>query len=429
MPSRPNILFLFTDQQARQAISASGNPHVHTPHMDSIATQGVRFELSYCTSPVCGPSRSSLLTGLMPHETGVNVNMQKQKPGIPTMGGIFGDAGYATAWAGAWGRLDDGISGFEDLTRDRRSPKWSGWVGEQLDGAIADQAIEFLRRPHERPFLLGVSLVNPHDICWWVRRKPVEHPNVDAFPPLPANFGVDPEEPGLVQWCRGRPTYGEENQYTRDWDANQWRAYLHEYYRLIQLADGEVGRILQVLRECGLEENTLIVFTSDHGEGMAAHRWISKLILWENPVSVPLIVSWKGVTPPGVVNRTHLASGTDVLPTLCDYAQVTAPQCTGISLRPCIEDPATAGREYLVCELGADRDDLSKKGRMVRTARYKYMAFSEGSNPELLFDMETDPGETRNLAHDPGIRQELTNHRRRLDEWIARTDDAFEVQV
>lgn len=124
MPAQPNILFIFTDQQSRSAISACDNPHLHTPHMDSIAANSVRFELDYCTSPVCGPSRSSLLTGRMPHETGVNVNMQKEKPGIPTMGKIFGDAGYTTAWAGAWGRLDGDLPGFKDLSPDRHCPMW-----------------------------------------------------------------------------------------------------------------------------------------------------------------------------------------------------------------------------------------------------------------------------------------------------------------
>ncbi len=394
--------------------------------MDSIAANGVRFELAYCTSPVCGPSRSSLLTGRMPHETGVNVNMQKGKPGIPTMGEIFGGAGYTTAWAGAWGRLDGDLPGFKDLSPDRHSPMWESWLGNQLDSLIADQAIGFLQREHDRPFLLAVSLVNPHDITWWVRRKPVHCLNVDKFPPLPENFDVDPSEPELIQWCRERTEYGEENLYTKDWDADQWQAYLNTYYRMVERADREIGRILQVLRERGLENDTIIVFTSDHGEGMAAHRWVAKLALWENPVSVPLIVSWPGVTPTGVVDGTHLVSGVDILPTLCDYAQVSlqAP-CTGISLRPWIENPTTPGRPFVVCEFTADRKDLSKQGRMLRTARYKYVAYSGVQPSEMLFDMETDPGETRNMVHDSASTQTLAHHRRLLCEWTENTNDDF----
>ena len=318
---RPNILFIMTDQQTLRAMSAYGNQYLGTPHMDSIAANGVRFANSYCTAPVCGPSRSSLVTSQMPHVTGVNVNGETPSPSIPNMGQIFREQGYATAWAGKW-HLPESypqgpIAGFEYLAL-AEGTKFR--LGSETDGPVADEAIKFLQRGHEKPFLLGVSLHNPHDICWWVRQEPVKHSDLDRFPPLPANFDTDPDEPEFITTCRQRTYYGQENVYTTDWDDDQWRAYLNQYYRYTEEVDQEIGRILAVLRKQGLERNTLVILTSDHGEGVAAHHWIVKLMLYEEPVTVPLVVSWKGVTPTGVADAAHLVSGLDVLPTMCDYA-------------------------------------------------------------------------------------------------------------
>lgn len=184
IPAQPNILFIFTDQQSRSAISACGNPHLHTPHMDSIAANGVRFELAYYLARLRTVSEQPTDWSHATRDRG-QCQYAKGKPGIPTMGEIFGDAGYTAAWAGAWGRLDGDLLEFKDLSPDRHSPMWKSRLGGQLDSLIADQAIEFIQRKHDRPFLLGVSLVNPHDITWWVRRDPVRYLNVDEFPRYP----------------------------------------------------------------------------------------------------------------------------------------------------------------------------------------------------------------------------------------------------
>ncbi len=425
---RPNILFLMTDQQTLRAMSAYGNRHLRTPHMDSIAAHGARFEKSYCTAPVCAPARSSLITGRMPHETGVEVNGQTPDPSIPTMGHIFREAGYITAWAGKWhlpNSYPQGpIPGFEYLS----VPAGTKFrLGAETDAPVADEAIKFLRSKHSRPFLLAVSLHNPHDICWWVREKPQQYADTREFPPLPANFEMDPDEPGFITQCRSRTKYGPENIYTKGWDRTQWRAYLHQYYRYTEEVDRQIGRILRALAERGLDDDTLVVFTSDHGEGAAAHRWVVKLMLYEEPVTVPLIVSWKGVTPAGRVDSTHLVSGLDVLPTMCDYGGVPLREdFAGTSLRPLIEQPEHPGRGFIVAELQPDAEDLGKKGRMLRTHRHKYIVFSHGENREMLFDLENDPGETDNLALKSSAKRELERCRGLLRDWIAQTRDHFQ---
>jgi arylsulfatase A-like enzyme len=426
---RPNVLFLMTDQQTLRAMSAYGNPYLKTPHMDSLAASGVRFENSYCTTPVCGPSRSSLITSRMPHITGVNINDQVPDPGIPTMGHIFREAGYATAWAGKWhlpkSYPQRPIPGFEYLS----VPEGTKFrLGSETDGPVADEAIKFLQRKHEQPFLLGVSLHNPHDICWSVREDPPEPIDEALLPPLPANFEIDPNEPEFISVCRQRTKYGPEILYTKDWDRKRWREYLYQYYRHTEEVDVEIGRILAALREQGLEDDTLIVLTSDHGEGAAGHRWVVKLMLYEEVATVPLVVSWKGVTPAGRADRTHLVSGLDVLPTMCDYAGIgLRDSFEGMSLRPLMEHPELRGHEFVVTELASDSQDLSKTGRMIRTRRHKYIAFSFGARPEMLFDLVSDPGEMNNLALGDSAKAELDRHRELLRRWIAESGDEFRL--
>lgn len=167
MSTRPNILFIFTDQQSFRALNCAGNSHLQTPHMDSLAANGIRLENCYCPAPVCGPSRSAIATGRMPHEAGVIINNQAPDPNLPTIDQMLRTAGYHTAWTGKWHVPEpylqrDSIPGFEYLPF---APKIPIDLGADTDDPIADRAIEFLRRDHEKPFFLAVSLHNPHDIC------------------------------------------------------------------------------------------------------------------------------------------------------------------------------------------------------------------------------------------------------------------------
>ena len=172
MKQRPNILVIITDQQSARAMSASGNPYLHTPHMDSLAAGGVRFERCYCTSPVWRPHRASLATERMPHAVGVNVNSDRPDASVPNLGHLFRQAGYYTAWAGKWGMPEgrpkgpDGTQGFENLPLGESDARY-GTVGDE---AVTDAAVAFIstRERSLRPFLLNVSLTNPHDICYWV---------------------------------------------------------------------------------------------------------------------------------------------------------------------------------------------------------------------------------------------------------------------
>ncbi len=425
-PRRPNVLFVFTDQQSRFAMGACGRRTVHTPWMDRLADGGTRFVRSYCTAPVCGPSRSSLVTGRMPNATGAYVNEQSIADGLPSFAAAFKAGGYAAAWAGKWHipesyPQEPEIRGFENL------PVEDHLLGSACDSLATQRAIDYIRRDHDRPWLLGVSLHNPHDIChriWQIADEPI--PPAALLPKLPANFEPSPDEPEFIAACRRRTHYGNEQNATTDWTDDHWRAYLYAYDRYTEQADECVGRIYRALHDTGQLDNTLICFTSDHGEGMAAHRWCVKLMFWEEAVSVPLIFHWPGHVPAGAVDQTHLAGGADIVPTLCDYAGVEPPPTPEArSLRPVMDDPSAPGRDHLVSELSPDPERLELKGRMVRTPRYKYMCFNEGDRPEMLFDMDADPGETASLAGSVDHADALQQHRRLLADYIERSADHF----
>jgi len=421
---RPNILIVTTDQQQVGAMSAVGNPLLKTPGMDSIAANGVCFTKSYCPYPLCSPSRSSLHTGRPPHEIRVDQNTVPIDPAIPISGQVFRAAGYDTGYAGKWHMPDpypnDGIAGYEVLNKTTRLGK----LAHDVDEATMNAAIEFLRREREKPFLLVTSFINPHDICLLAGEKgplvedvwkKYEPPAGAELPPLPPNFAVTAGGPDTPAKRRGHDA----------WDENQWRRYRYAYCRMVEDVDRQVGQVMDALRQAGREDDTLVIFTSDHGEGLGSHRWTGKMMYYEEEVAVPLVVSWKGITPAGRIDREHLVSTLDVLPTLCDYAGVQAPpSMRGESLRGIIENPKLPGHEFVAAEMAQGNAAGRPRSFMIRTPKFKYMIFpgvADASPAELLFNLDSDPGELTNIASEAASAAELDRHRRLLEQWKTTT--------
>lgn len=422
---RPNVLLILTDQQTYDAMSCAGNPRLKTPSMDSLAARGTRFSAAYCAYPVCSPSRGAIFTGRMPHACGVRLNGQPIREGVPSMGELFRDAGYETVYGGKWHipRPFDGMTGFTRLIGG------SG-LGARMDQPLADAAEKWLRAAPKQPFLMVASFMNPHDICEWIRQHPGsrQHEDPDRYPPAPGNMAADPDEPEAVQFHRrtGYDLMSQAVGIASAWRRDDVRLYMHDYYRMVEAVDHCIGKILAALRESGLEENTIVAFASDHGEGMGAHRWAQKASFYEESSRVPLILAGPGIRA-GHADYANLASLTDLLPTFCDYAKVPVPGgVSGLSLRPALEGkPLT--RTFVAGELLYQ--DQSREGRMIRTARYKYVVFNSGERPEQLFDLDLDPGEVLNLALRPEAREELDSHRALLRAWIRQTKDDFRMPV
>jgi len=420
---RPNILFLITDQQSQVAMGSSGNPYVRTPAMDSLAADGVSFSESYSTYPVCSPARSSFFTSRMPHETGVRVNGLPIAPGIPTMGEIFRAAGYQTVYAGKWHlpNSGSGMTGFDQISRGRG-------LGAQIDEPWASSCIDLLTKKPRQPFLMVASFINPHDVCTWIREHEGSrsYPDVADFPPVRLNMAVDPEEPEYIQYHRtaGYNLMSGAVGIASKWNRDDFRFYLRDYYRLVADVDRQVGRVLSALRDSGLYDNTLVILTADHGEGLGSHRWVQKAAFWEETARVPLVIAGKGIRRRGVKDGRSLVSGLDILPTMCDYAGVPTPALVrGRSLRGAIEG-SLFDRPFVVSEL-SEYGEKTRQGRMLRTSRYKYIVFNGGQRPEQLFDLHLDPGEVCNLARQPSAVAVLREHRGLLAKWIAETRDDF----
>jgi len=186
----------------------------------------------------------------------------------------------------------------------------------------------------------------------------------------------------------------------------------------VESSDQLIGRVLTALEQAGLSSNTIVVFTSDHGEMMGAHGLVTKEKLYEESVAVPLIIAPPAAAPG--VDRSHLVSGLDLMPTLLDYAGISLPSSLeGRSLRPLVSGKTMPWREFVVSE------NCYPETRMVRTSRYKYIFFAHGENREQFFDLENDPGEMKNLVDDAAVAGEVKRHRRLLQEWMRNTKDAF----
>jgi len=443
--SRPNVLFIMTDQQRADMMSCAGNRWLTTPALDRLAASGVRFERAYGCNPVCLPNRFSLQTGLMPSAAGMGRNEDGGRAPVTdtmirhSLGRLFQNAGYETVYGGKvhLPRKMENVAelGYRLLTRDRRQ-------------GLADACAEFIKGEHERPFFLFASFINPHDICYMAinahrrsegaaplsnedsniceevldRARNVE--DIDAFvaahcPPLPPNHAIPDAEPECIteKYANVRPF----RAYIRaNWTEMDWRLHRWLYCRLTEMVDKEIGTVLDALRDAGLEENTLVVFTSDHGDMDSAHKMEHKSVLYEESVRIPFIMSYKGRIPAGMVDDTHLVSnGLDLLPTLCDYAGIKVPKgLDGLSIRPLAERKQVAEwRDHVVAE--------SQNGRMVRTDAFKYCIYDSGERREQLTDLKNDTGEMNNLAEASEYKDALDTHRQLLQACVERAGDTI----
>jgi len=462
---KPNVLLIFTDQQHADMLSAAGNPYLKTPAMDELAANGVIFTESYCTSPVCGPARSSIISGLMPHQTGVEWNGQSMKEDVVNSGEIFRSAGYETVWAGKW-HLPESypqqakvknkhIKGFDLLPFwEPDQPRW--FLGAETDPPLTKAVVSYLENYHqEKPLFLAVSYHNPHDICMYPRKSGWVQPNdslleirhygfkhqlpkavgthpatIDILPPLPHNHAIPEDEPDFITEKRmNHDEYGVETKLaTAEFNDLTWQGYLNAYHRLTEMVDVEIGKVLEALKAHGYWENTLIIFTSDHGDGAAAHKWAAKLSFYEEAAKVPMIVCWPEIKSRGYVNKTHSVSQIDILPTMLDYAGIeSAIQFTGQSMKPLIDGLNPSWRQYTVVELADFKKDPSRKGRMIRMGAFKYTIYSTGE--QQLFNIDRDPGELQNLVAEAAMQPVRQQCRTYLLEWAKQTKDEFALQI
>lgn len=438
---RPNLLFLMADDHAAYVMGCDGNRQAATPNLDRLAGGGVRFAAHYCNSPVCTPSRQSLLTGQMPHAAGVTVLETPLDPGKPTLAKQLKKAGYTTA---AFGKMhfnrqpEPGLHGFDHpLTDGAANRAWQQQVRPQpvdpsipvqalpwrpfktparqwLNAAtapyprfdadmrgtfLAREAMRFMEENRERPFALWVSLFEPH--------SPFDFPVEDRGRFDPRRF-----EP---------PQAGADDDWQiplifRDLTVKEKQGIAAAYYASVHFLDRNWGRVLDRLRELRLEENTLVVYTADHGYCLGHHGRFEKHCGYDQALRVPLIARWPGKIEPGVV--TGFTEHVDLGPALLEMLDAPPFEVQhGVSLAGYLRGRKPAQpRDHIVSEY------LENEEIFVRTPRWKLTycsgrrkrqdgyqtAFPAPGRYVRLFDLEKDPGEFRNVApENPAVVRQL----------------------
>ncbi len=439
-----NILLIHADQHRYDALGVNGHPLVQTPNLDAMAEQGMNLTHAFSPIPVCAPARATLLTGQWPtrHHSICNAGTEVHAPvkeGIATFTECLSARGYTLGFVGKWGvntRHGPRDFGFDQVCLEseydlwRRSqgipdkPKSNAWFGE-VDPYItsqqsrlawgADRVIDMLREraQSDAPFFLRWDPSEPH------------LPNVL---PEPYASMYDPTQiepwPSFAETFQGKP-YIQRQQLVSwgisDWRWDDWRPIVSRYFGEITLLDAQIGRVLRTLDELGLADDTLVVYTCDHGDMCGGHRMIDKHhVMYDDVVRVPLIARWPSRIKAGSVSDAFVCTAIDLARTFCEVGGADVPHdFQGISLLSVFEG-AGNGRESAFSVYYGNQFGLYSQ-RMLRTRRWKYV-WNPTAEDEL-YDLAQDPAELRNRSGDSDCVHELKKLRECLVSWMVATDD------
>ncbi len=435
IPQRPNIVFLYTDDQAQWALGAYGNRDIKTPHLDRLARRGAIFRNAFTVTPVCSPSRAALMTSRYPSELGIAdfINPTTDPdlglaPAAITWPELLKGFGYRTMLAGKWhlGTRDefhptrqgfDAFFGFRGGSNRPIDPtlEVDGQV-RQLTGSLpdllVDQGLKFIERQREAPFLLSIHFRAPH-----FPYAPVPDRDSALYRTLDPTI---PDVPGLP--------------------GDKVKQLYREYYASVSSVDRNVGRLLDRLEALGLTQQTVVIFTSDHGYMIGQHglwhkgnaEWLVegkngfRPNMFDDAIRVPLLVSWPEVIAPGTtVDR--VVSNLDVFPTILEISGLGMPEnlaIRGRSLLPLLRGQSAPWDDTLFGQYDMRHFQVAQM-RLVRTPEWKLVRHFEAGGQDELYHLADDPGETRDLADS----SELNHHAqrealaRRLDDWMTRIGD------
>ncbi len=409
-----NLLFIFTDQQHRYALGCMDNPNIETPNLDRLAKQGVLFRRCYSNNPICGPFRGSLLTGQYTSRCGVIRNGDPLPQGTTTFAEAFGSAGYTTSWVGKWHLGGNGngpiarelqggfdrFTGYQCYNGFYRDVCFYDREGcehrfeKHRTDVTTDLAIRELDDLAEgdQPFMLMMSYQAPHYpeqpapeyAELYKGRKIVHRPNVQEIDPFTPTFS--PRSP--------RPVDG-------DLDYQRYGRNLDEYIRLYNAMctqiDANIGRLLTRLEELDIEEKTMIVFTSDHGDMQGAHGLKNKCLPHEESAGIPLIMYVPGL--PGGRVTDELVSGIDLMPTCLDLAGITpVDSADGTSIGPFLDRQTESACEAVFSEFN-DWCMIVRSGWKLAAHRKE----EGGLDPTLMTNLDQDPYELNNRVNDPEV--------------------------
>lgn len=425
---RPNILFLLGDDHRWEALGCMGNPIIRTPHIDGLANNGVLFSRSFVTTAICVTSRASFFTGLYARSHGIwefrnSFPQDKWSQSYPA---LFQKAGYRTGFIGKFG-IDGGKPPVETFDY------WRGFQGQghyfpkkdgktHLTTVMGDQMEEFIDGCRaDQPFQLSVSFKAPHvqdeDPLQFLYDPQDEALYRDIEIPLPhtAHPRYISQLPLSVQRSEGRRRWA-----VRFSTPDLYQQSVKGYYRLITGIDRQVGRAIEALRRKGLADNTIILYTGDHGFYLAEHGLAGKWFMHEESIRTPLIIYDPRSRQRGR-SLGQMALNIDMAPTMLDMAGVAPPaSMQGKSLKPLLDGRSNRLREEFFYEHHFPNGGWIPSTEGIRENRYKYTIYTdEKERVEELYDLEVDMWEETNLAAHPRQQQRLRQLRARREAWLS----------
>jgi arylsulfatase A-like enzyme len=445
---KPNILFLIADDHRFDGIGAYGNPVVQTPVLDQLAAEGILYESIYTmgglTAALCVPCRASLLTGTnvfqaTASEKEVSLGQTENhalwnlNPELTYLPELFRQDGYRTMGIGKWHNgkksfarsFSDGASIFfggmgdhiglpiHDYDPEGVFPDTAAYPSETFSSELfADAAIDWIQS-HDAtdPFLMYVAFTAPHDPRTPPQAYSDRYPVADI--PLPANFMT--EHP----FDNGELTVRDEQLASFPRTPEEIRQHLADYYSMITHLDDQIGRILHSLKDSPHADNTIIVYTADHGLALGQHGLLGKQNLYEHSIHIPLIMKGPGL--PSGVRLNKLGCQMDIYPTLCELAGNSVPETVeGRSMLTQLNEQQHEGRQYVYAV-------YKNHQRMVKDERWKLIRYlrsgDSGTNRTQLFDMQHDPWEMQDLSEEPAMQGHLIRLENELRSWQKQVQD------
>ena len=454
---KPNVLFIISDDLTTTAVSSYENHACSTPNIDFLAAEGVKYTHAYTQYPICGPSRASFMFGYYPSATetyGYVSGRDKVGPNRKSLAQLFKDNGYYTARVSKvfhMGTKDliNGINGADDEASwterfNSQDPQWNakgegelvqmnpfgleppkqgknlmsiikaeGKDSEYADGKTADKVSELLRKHKNKPFFLAVGFIRPH-VPFVAPKKyflPFPYEQV-VLPPKVENDWDDLPVPGINYITSLNGMMSEEQE----------RKAIAAYYATVSFMDTQLGKILCTLKEEDLEENTIVVFTSDHGFHLGEHRFWMKVGLHEESVRVPLIIKVPGKKPAICHSLVELL---DLYPTIAELAGLDiSPYVQGKSLKKTLNDPNYKIRDIAFSV--SHNGNQAGKAFLARSEKWSYIQYGEDAGEGMeLYDMEHDSKQFNNLAHLPKYQEIITQMQQKLKQKLieVRTND------
>ena len=459
MSPRPNILVFMVDQLRYDACGCFGSTVCQTPHLDRLASEGMGFTHAFASVPLCTPTRASFWSGLWPSHHGVLINTHWQKPvtknrldrSVPILSEVLKGGGRQTAHFGKWHVGPDSEMserGFDHVvtrTDFQSQLKAQGKQFEVRDRISRDYIIK------DYPFA-GITSAEDEDFfeIWlcrraeeWLRAQAsssqpffccVSTPGPHPGYVVPESYALRYDPAKMPLWPNVRDDLGDRPAVHRlyrdviaqcgDLSDDEWRTCVARYYAFITLIDDQFGRLLALLDELHLSENTLVLFVSDHGDLIGAHGLFDKgPMMYDEQLHIPLVARWPGVVPAGE-KCDAMITFLDLMPTLVDAAGLALTQpVDGRSLLPFLRGDSVSGwPEDVYCQYNGEGISLYSV-RAVRSRRYKYVYYPY--DQDELYDEQSDPWEMHNLANEPSAAPILEDMKQRLVRWMESAEDVM----